>query len=198
MILRVGVDLDGVGFNFHSSFLRYLDSISNGPYLNRGYCGDWHFYRKWGITDGEFVIYCNDAADKGLLFTGGVKRGFVNAMRRIKNTGSEIHIITDRNFGSTPEVSRELTRKWLKKYSIPYDTLTFSADKTIVPTDMFVEDKLQNYDDLVLAGTKAYLINRPWNNDLQYGRADGRNRIPSIEHFALHVERESKRLTTLV
>lgn len=190
--LRVGVDLDGVLFNFQNSFRRYVHQVSGGHGIGHclygcSYEGDWYFYRKWGIDDARFVQLCNSGADEGHIFSGGIKRGAKEAMSRIKATGSEIHIVTDRSFGSTPEVSQELTKAWLAKYKIPYDSLTFSPDKTSVPVDMFVEDKLENYDALVGAGVKAYLINRPWNRVPN----DGRNRIESIEHFAHHVEREA-------
>jgi uncharacterized HAD superfamily protein len=94
--------------------------------------------------------------------------------------GHEIVIITDRSFGKTPEVSHNLTVEWLRQHNIYYDELIFSADKTCSPTDLFVEDKLMNYDALVAAGTKTYLINRPWN--LVDG-GDARNRIDRIEQY---------------
>lgn len=189
--LRVGVDCDGVLYNFQNAFRRYVHEVNGGHGIGHcingcSYEGDWNFYRKWGIDDNRFIQLCNSGADAGHIFSGGIKRGVKNAMDRIAKV-AEIHIVTDRSFGSTPEVSQQLTRNWLKKYSIPYDTLTFSADKTGVPTDMFVEDKIENYDVLVKAGVKAYLITRPWNRVPN----DGRNRIESIEHFAHHVEREA-------
>lgn len=191
--LRVGVDLDGVLFNFQNAFRRYFHEVNGGHGIGNclygcNYEGDWHFYRKWGIDDQRFLQLCHSGADEGHIFSGGIKRGAKAAMDRIAKV-AEIHIVTDRSFGSTPQVSQDLTRRWLAKYKIPYDTLTFSADKTSVPTDMFVEDKLENYDALTAAGVKAYLINRPWNHDPVYGIGDGRNRIESIEHFAHHVER---------
>jgi uncharacterized HAD superfamily protein len=61
-----------------------------------------------------------------------------------------------------------------------YDELHFTADKTSANCDFFIEDKLENYDALILAGVKAYLLNRPWN---QVPGGDGRNRINDISEY---------------
>jgi len=183
--LRVGVDLDGVCFDFSESLLAYMKYIG----LDQKYDLEmehthWHFYRDWGMTDEEFVRLCNDGADAGWLFSGGYRDNAPEALRKIKRLGHSIHIITDRGFGSSPEVSQTITRGWLDRWDIPYDTLTFSRDKTSVPTDVFVEDKLENYDALWAAGTYCYLVDRPWNQD----DSRLRKRIRSIEEYATLIE----------
>jgi len=103
----------------------------------------------------------------------------------VKELGHDVVIITDRRFGSSPEVSQKNTYEWLAQHNIPYDELWFSADKTVVRTDMFVEDKIENYDALEKAGTDVYLINRAWNY-IEGG--DNRKRIPSVSVYAGIVE----------
>jgi hypothetical protein len=166
--MRVGIDLDGVLYNFGDSVHRYLKSIGKGDLWKSGPTLKpyWDFYKDWGWTGREFVDMCNAGADAGYIFTGPIREGAKQAMDRIARTGNEVIIVTDRPFGSTPEVSHRNTVEWLLQHGIWYDELHFSADKTVGKCDVFVEDKLENYDALVAAGTKVWLINRAWNSDV--------------------------------
>lgn len=186
--MRVGFDLDGVGYAFETALYDYLaKSVHAEKYPAAGLpTRRWEFYEDWGMSLEQFLDLCHEAADAGHIFyAGGCLDNFPAAVRKVKNLGHSVHIITDRAFGSSPEVSQDLTRLWLKEHDVLYDSLTFSADKTIVPTDVFVEDKLANYDALEAVGTYTYLVNRPWNQD-PFGKR--RRRIKSVEEYASLVE----------
>lgn len=185
--MRVGVDLDGVLYNFGDSVKRYLDHIGQGHIWKSGPTPTpfWDFYKDWGWTGKEFVELCNAGADAGFIFTGPMREHAKISMDRLANAGHYIIIITDRGFGSTPEVSHKNTVNWLQWHNIYYDELVFSADKTCRPTDVFVEDKIENYDALLQAGTKPFLINRAWN---VVDGGDARNRINCVCEFADAVE----------
>lgn len=180
--MRVGIDLDGVCYDFAESFVRYLRHSGNTHYdIVDGEPDKWYFYKDWGMTTEEFLQHCHDGADAGIIFRTGFQRdGASTAIAFMKALGHSIHIITDRSFGSTPSVSEHNTESWLKECGIVYDTLTFSADKTCVQTDVFIEDKLENYDALVGVGVDCYLVNRPWNQN----GGDSRKRVESILEFA--------------
>lgn len=183
--MRVGFDLDGVLFDFAASLDRYICSMGwQDKYPHNPEYERWNFYEEWGIDTAQFIKLCNDGADAGFVFRGPARPGAVWSVNYVKAWGHSIHIITDRSFGKTKEVSEEATRLWLAEHCIPYDTLTFSADKTVVPTDMFVEDKLQNYDALAEAGVDVYLVNRPWN---RVDAGDNRKRIDDVTDYALKV-----------
>lgn len=181
--MKVGFDLDGVCYDFAESLRTYLRAadLDNNYSIYDGEVDKWHFYLDWGMTLEEFIDHCNKGADLQWIFGYGHPRDNApDAMNFVKNLGNTVHIITDRSFGSWPIVSERNTKQWLTAYGFEYDTLTFSADKTCVETDMFIEDKLENYDALDAAGVEVYLVDRPWNQDV----GDSRRRVKSVQEFA--------------
>lgn len=181
--MRVGIDLDGVCYDFAESLRCYLRAADLYDKYNviEGEPDKWHFYLDWGMTLEEFIEHCNKGANLGWVFGWGEPRDSApDALAFIKGLGHSIDIITDRAFGQTPEVSEANTKRWLEHHGFVYDSLTFSADKTCVPTDMFIEDKLENYDALAAAGVEVYLVDRPWNQD----GSKVRRRVKSIQEFA--------------
>jgi len=181
--MRVMMDLDGVVFNFADSLKRYLllAGIRKPGDIPDGETKHWNFFEDegWDLSLGEFLQHCNDGADAGVVFAGPTRPGALEMYDTIWNAGHEIIIITDRPFGTTPEVSRKITRDWLEQHSLRYHTLIFSADKTCTRTDIAIEDKLENYDALNAVGTEVYLINRPWNRHVK----DNRRRVDTLEEF---------------
>lgn len=186
--MRVGFDLDGVLYNFGDSVQRYLEATNRGHIWKSGPTPTpfWDFYKDWGWSSKEFVDLCNEGADAGYIFCGPARDNAVAAVGKVAALGHQIIIITDRQFGSTPDVSHKNTEQWLAQHGIEYDELWFSADKTCAPTDIFVEDKLENYDALVANGTPTYLINRAWN---QVDGGDARNRINCVSDYANEIEK---------
>ena len=197
--MRVGFDIDGVLYDFADSVVRYLDSIGRA-YTHKDDADEphsWEFYEHWGMDAKTFVQHCHDGADAGYVFCGGTRPNAVEAVQAVKNMGHEIIVITDRQFGSTPSVSHDNTKRWWRENGFPeYDELHFSADKTCAPTDIFVEDKYENYVSLTEAGTICWLINRPWNlhGDAQW-RIDDISQYPDLvelEDFLRGLNRTNK------
>lgn len=175
-------DLDGVGFTFGDSCKAHLDHTGRGHLWKSGPTPEpyWDWYKDWGWTSAEFVEFCNEAADCGCLFSGPVREGYVEAIDAVAAMGHNIIICTDRSFGTHPGVSQGLTVEWLHQHDINYDELIFSADKTVSNCEVAIDDKIENYDALVSAGTKAFLLNRPWNK-IEHG--DARNRIDTFDEY---------------
>jgi hypothetical protein len=189
--LRVGFDLDGVLYNFGDSVRRYLEFTGQGHIWKSGPTKEayWDFYKDWGWTSKQFVEFCNEGADAGFIFCGDARPGAAEAVQAIKAMGHTIHIITDRSFGSAPAISHSNTSNWLKQHGIPYDSLTFTADKTIVRVDAMIEDKLENYDALEANGTWTFLINRAWN---QVPGDVARRRIDELSEYVQAIEDETR------
>lgn len=184
-MLRIGKDLDGPNYNFGNSVREYLDSIGRtyGFKDNAPEPHHWDFYEYWGMTREEFVQVCHDGADAGYIFCGPVRPESKEAWHKVMFYG-EIVVITDRQFGKTPEVSHKNTEAWLLQHGLWYDELWFTADKTATWTDIMIEDKLENYDALEKAGTESWLINYPWN---QVEGGDSRRRIDSMKEWPAKV-----------
>lgn len=181
--LIVGFDLDGVLYDFGASVVRYLKSKG----LSYSFTGEepccWDFYKHWDMPLEYFIDVCNEGADAGYIFSGPARPNARHIVQSVRDAGNYIVIITDRKFGTTPKVSEEATRQWLWSHQIPYDELIFSSDKTIRPTHIFIEDKLENYDALAETYTKPVLVSRPWN-----ATEDERVRIDTPEHYPAIVE----------
>lgn len=170
--MRVGFDLDGVLFNFGQSVKDYLEATGQAHLWKSGPTPTpyWDWYKDWKWTTPQFLDFCNEGVDAGYIFRGNVRDNAVEAVQRVKDAGHEIIVITDRSFGTTPAVSEQATLEWWKEYKFPeFDEIHFSPDKTCVPTDVFVEDKVSNYTALWKAGTPCFLVTRPWNKDFNAG-----------------------------
>lgn len=177
--MRVGVDIDGVLYDFVDSLKAYLVTIGYSAQLCTP-ATSWEFYEDWGLTIGEFIEAANRGVDVGIVFGfGSPFTGSREALMRLREAGHTVHLVTDRFFGA-PGRAAELTHTWLAKHGLGYDSITFSADKTIVDVDVAVDDKLANYDALDRTGCVAWLYDRPWNQDADTRR----HRVASLGEFA--------------
>lgn len=187
--MRVGFDVDGVLFNFGQSVKDYLEATGQDHLWKSGPNPKpyWDWYKDWKWTTPQFLQFCHDGADAGYIFRGNVRDNAVAAVQAVKDAGHEIIVITDRNFGTTPDVSHKATLEWWEEYGFPeFDEIHFSADKTIVKTDVFIEDKITNYQAVWKAGTPCFLVTRPWNEE--YFRAGANFRINDVVEYPKKVE----------
>ena len=178
--MKIGVDLDGVCYDFTASLRHYLVTHRGRDEATMLSHNSWDFFEDWGLTLDEFLTEFAAGVDAGVVFThGGPYPGTVEALGRLASAGHSIHIITDRTVGS-PGRSEAATVAWLKRHGVPYKSLTFCSDKTVLRTDYMIEDKLQNYDALEAAGCTAVLIDQPWNQV----DGDTRRRVANLHEFA--------------
>lgn len=178
--LDIGQDLDGVNFWFDHAYHHGCVSLGILPAgTPKVRAEHWDFYEDYGHDTAAFIANCHAIADAGLLWEGPMIAGARFAWNELADAGHRIHVITDRSFGTHPVASHVGTRMWLRQHQLRHTSLTFSSDKTIVPTDIMLEDKLQNYDALAATSCTPVLINRPWNAD----PGDTRLRIDTHEEF---------------
>ena len=181
--LLVGEDIDGVNYPFDPNYRAYLVSHCGFDPVRAGTpAAHWFFYRDMGQSDEEFVATCHAAVDAGILFrTGTPYEGAAESWQDMIEAGHEIHIITDRRFG-TGDASLDATIAWLGDHGFWYDSITISADKAISPDiDVFVEDRTENRADLIAEGIPCYLVTQTWNT---CPAGDDFDRVPSQVAFA--------------
>lgn len=183
-VLRVGQDLDGVHYLFDRAYYTGCVALDRIKVPFRP-ANTWDFYHdEYGHSVAEFLTNCHDLADLGWLWDGPMIPGGRTMWDALIDAGHEVHVITDRSFGTHPIASHVGTRMWLASKGRKYHSLTFTADKTAVPTDIMLEDKLENYDDLDAAGCQVWLINRPWN---EVPGGDDRRRVNTHDQFLAKV-----------
>lgn len=156
--LNVGIDLDGPCYQFVKALREFLVA-------HRGYSLEqlrspgtsWNFYSEgWGLSLEEFITECDNAVDRGHLFAmGDPTPGALHYLSKIKEDGHNIIIVTARQFGTKSQIN---TAKWLQDWKIKWDAIGFSEDKTLLPTDIFIDDKPANVDALRAAGTEAWVF----------------------------------------
>lgn len=182
---RVGFDLDGVVYDFRKAHSDFEVSRGNEHCTLENAFDHWDYFEGWGQTVDDWLKSYAEGVDAGhVLWRGDPLPGAAQTMKMLAADGHTIHIVTDRSIGREPQ---RATMSWLDEHGFVYHSLTFSRDKTSVPTDIFIEDRLENADALNAAGTLCYLINRPWN---QAG-ADHRPRVDTLEEFYDAVQRQT-------
>lgn len=165
--MRIGLDVDDVLFPFSriAHALCVQAGVANGREVDR-----WEMHESYGCTRAEVwddVLY--PAYAEGMLLNAPYAgtRAILTALR--DDHGHSVHLVTAR--GYEPRYGgmvREHTSRWLETYELPFDSLTFTKDKTDVRTDIFLDDSVKNVKRLVEHGTNAYLADQPHNRSDTY------------------------------
>lgn len=157
-----GIDLDGVCYDFVESVRSYL--IGSHGFLRDELpeTTSWNFYEdNWEMSYETYLEYVTMGVDEGHIFLDGDPiEGTFAALCSIKDMGGQVNIVTHRYQGKH---SVQNTVEWLQREGIPFDTLTFAKQKSIVNNDVFIEDNVDNFMDLERNGIRSFLIDRPWN-----------------------------------
>lgn len=170
--MRVGWDLDGVVYPFVASFRAVVERRTRVRHALPE-PSKWEFWEDWGMEPEEWREHFDAGVEDGSLFTWGapLDHGTINKMYDLHS----IHIVTSR-----PVEARPATLAWLRQHGIRYDSLTFTDDKTSVPTDVFVDDHPSTVEKLVANGTWAVLYDQPWNRGPE---SKGLHRVYSIREY---------------
>lgn len=179
--MKLGIDLDGVVYNFGEAWENYVkrnwNQAKEGEFAPmwahalykrfpvqlpaRG--KTWDFYEEYGLDWDGFEEICHDGVDEGYIFRVGKPfEGAKYVLEKLQDEGHSIHIITHRFFGS---LSHSSTEAWLNNNEIPFDTLTFAKDKSIVGVDLLLDDLDKNLDAMPI-GTILVMMGRVYNRNM--------------------------------
>ena len=173
--MRIGVDIDDVLYPFQQELSRLLVAEGLAHCTVEAAHPSWDFYAGWSMTRQEFWDHYHRLAEDRLLWQGECEYDTDAALYDLWARNFDIILVTARS-----ERYREATESWLHDEWIRYDELHFAHDKTTVPVDMFIDDRLENYDQLDAAGVEVYLLNKPWNQV----PGDDRRRVDTFAEFA--------------
>lgn len=162
--MKIGFDMDGVLYPFERCFHAWMKQQDpEGAELGRydAPATKWSFYEDWGMSLDEFKREMADAAVYGHLYWS--QEPYVGALALLgwcRNYGHTIHLVTHR----AEQGSVTNTEQWLEKEKIPYTTLTFAHDKSIIDADVLIEDRPENLQAWFDAtGKPGIMFTRPWN-----------------------------------
>ena len=189
--MRVGLDLDGVGYPFVSTYKAALrDNIAGQPGLLESVAGidesdlitrldeqarsfSWFKYQ-WNISTEQFYEMFRLFIAQGMFMYGRPRDGYRNLCMELLKAGHEVYIITNREVPGAESESVAQTKAWIKLWDIPHTELVISSDKTVVPTDVFVDDFDFNVKEIIDTGrgpsgdrTIGVLYDRAWNQPEQ-------------------------------
>jgi len=184
---RLGVDLDGVIYNFEDEFRNYYANLKNISPESLPQPTQWAFYEDYGMTAEEYYTIAGKAAVNSQIFTNGsVYSDAVEGMQRLCDLGLEVVIITARELSTNPthmETIRTNTEKWLADNGIMYHELVIANDKTKSHLNVLVDDSIDNIEAQLISGGVAYLWDQPWNRSNSFY-----SRIRGWENFVLEMQ----------
>ena len=184
--LDIGVDLDGVVYDFVQALRHYIHQVTGRPLASMGPATSWHFYAdNWGLSLDQFLEFFHAGVAAGSIFATGVPfPGVVTGLRALLDAGHRVHVVTDRASMGPAGKAEQSTRAWLADAGVPYTTLTLTGDKTSVPTDVFIEDRPEFFTALSEAGVLTYLRSHTYNAHVQCSPC---RRVPDFATFVARV-----------
>lgn len=170
----IHVDVDGVLRNIHQEL--YDKFISVYPKEREVLLEpkNWTFWEIWKYFD------MSEREFKKLWFDKWAHDIYLNApempmarlgLRKLKASGYHVCIVTAQpNF-----LTKTLTLEWLRRHNMPYDSILFTLDKTIMSPDAVIEDSLLQVHAIIESAARKkakppeiILIARPWNAGCRY------------------------------
>ena len=179
MITDVGIDMDGVMYDFAKVFHEYAQNRM-GKELSTP--TTWDFYKEWGLSDEQFDEWLIEGVQNLRLFNcDAPMENTVEGWNLLKQNGIKIHVLTHRG-----HVSYVQTVQWLNRFGLYPDSLHFGTNKGILKA--FATDQCAAIDDYPLyytqydrAGVISFLRTQPWNESM-YAR-----RVTDLLDFAKKV-----------
>ena len=164
--LTIGIDIDGVIADFQpvlmdlASEYVQIDEEDKRRYQVRD--------TEHGDKDLEHKVR-EEALTKGLVGSVPAMPGSVEKINGWYDSGHKIIILTARE-----EHWRPQTEEWLKKMGVKHHELILDDNKgpraVKENIDIMIDDKPSNIEDLQKNGIKAYVFDRPWNQDVEAPR----------------------------
>jgi hypothetical protein len=170
VITDVGIDIDGVMYDFASVFHEFVQNRSG---ITLPAPKTWDFYKQWGMSDKDFETLLAEGTEKMRIFDSvAPMENTIEGWNLLKAHGIKIHVLTHRG-----HLAYAQTVQWLTKYGLIPDSLHFVNNKTIlniIATDecAAIDDYPLYYDQYEKANILSFLRTQPWNGEKYARRVD--------------------------
>lgn len=166
MITDVGIDMDGVMYDFVTEFKKYCQDKM--PFEILPDPTHWEFYEDWGLDKNTFYQWLTEATINEELFSRGYAyQNTFAGWNKLKSLGVRIHIMTHRHLEAVGQ-----TAWWLNEHGFVPDSMHFGTNKTILESIAIdqaaaIDDYIGYYEDYESVGVKAFLRTQEWNKNYQ-------------------------------
>ncbi len=175
--MRIGIDIDDTTFLTVKSMLKYADKYEeeiSGIPTNRdsfGLIKNRYYLKILYGWDEKTKFDFFDKYYKNVLEECTMLPDADKTIKKLKEEGDSIHFITARLMNIKNCNTEEITRKSLKKFGIPYDSLNLHViDKLKFfkenKIDLCIEDSYETCRELTDNGIKAILMTTKMNADI--------------------------------
>jgi hypothetical protein len=162
MITDVGIDMDGVMYDFISEFKKYaLKRLGRTSLPDAKH---WEFYEDWGLSKETFYEWLTDATVSEKVFlTGNPYPNCVAGWQKLRSLNLNIHVLTHRHIEAVGQTS-----EWLQFHGFIPDSIHFTTHKGVleaiaVDQAAAIDDYHHYYDLYEEVGVKAFMRTHPWN-----------------------------------
>jgi len=163
--LTIAVDFDGVLFDHVPYVLRGFRDAHGIDLADEG-LRYWDFFQYQAVREAGLTEECVRSVldrietDPALHERGPRDPFAARVMDAWKQAGHRVDVVTARG-----EISREVTRRFLRTNEIPYDELVMEAE-TKTGWDLLVDDAAHNVLAAADEGSTALLMDQPYNRDV--------------------------------
>jgi len=184
--MRVGIDLDDTIISSRKVLISFL-AKHYGLKYNKVKSEEYEYFK---TSYEDYFDFAKENYDE-LVFKIKLKPGTIKYLKKIKDRGHEIYIITSR-FNKEFKTPYETTFSYLIKNKIPFDKLiiTNKSKGEVCLTeniDIFFDDYIVNYNAVRDVGVDVYLM-----DDLPNIKIKNVKRIFSIRDIYLKVKKKEK------
>ncbi len=160
--MKIAVDLDGVCYEW-SRTARYMLREYRGQSQLVGEARSWDWNLDEGVPKEDWDWLWSEGVKLGLFRYGHMVKGARIGLNRIVTAGHSIEIATHRPVNAVND-----TLDWLSLYfkDIPISglhILSNGEEKTQVPCDILIDDKIENVKAWEASGRLAFLFDQGWN-----------------------------------
>lgn len=166
--MRVGLDMDGVIYNFVEDLRDYLTNNLHRSPETLPEPDRWEFWTDWNMSFKQFKYVMESGIESGELFANGPMYDGAEGINYLTSKGHTVHILTHRDHRV-----EQRTYDWFASKGLTVHSITLNGDKTAEEFDIYFDDKPENVAAVLEAGRKAFLLDRPWNQKAKEARVFG-------------------------